>query len=83
MNVSTNIPLDFQQQIYEMTNEDKISLVEFILHTMRSTVDKMRVQKNVVQTHILDDKAFGSIHLPADFDYDHELASAVKEKYGH
>lgn len=66
-----------------MTNEDKISLVEFILHTMRSTVDKMKVKKNVMQTHALDDNLFGSIHLPADLDYEQEMSTALNEKYGY
>ena len=70
------------QAIYNMTNDEKIDLVEFILQSMRQTPKKERHQEDIEKNHKLDDALFGCIHLPDDFDYDKELDAALNEKYG-
>ena len=79
--LTNTMPQAYQEQIYRMTSEQKIDLVEFILQSMRTT-DKAVEEPMELRIHNLDDKLYGSIHLPADFDYDTELHAAMNQRYG-
>ena len=79
--LTNTMPQAYQEQIFRMTSEQKIDLVEFILQSMR-TPAKAAEEPLEARIHSLDDKLYGSIHLPADFDYDSELHTAMSQRYG-
>ena len=79
--LTDTMPQAYQEQIYRMTSEQKIALVEFILQSMR-TPAKAVEKPTETRIHSIDDKLYGSIHLPADFDYDKEFHSAMNQRYG-
>ena len=69
------------EEIYSLSNDDKLNLVNLIIKSMQTAVGKIKEKRAVSEAHHIDDMLCGSLHLPEGFDYDQALKESMSEKY--